>query len=267
MTDNSSNFVGDIPTHYDQGLGPVLFKPYARDLASRVAEIAPRHLLELAAGTGIVTRHLAAAMGDGRIVATDLNAPMLEVARANLAGLGNIEFAVADAMQLPFDDAAFDCVACQFGVMFFPDKVAPYREARRVLRPGGHYVFNAWSSHEHNRFAAIAHDVATALFPDNPPGFYKVPFSYPDPALAIAEMKDAGFSEISVEDLPIESPVADWESFTRGIVYGNPLYDELIERGADPEDVRMQIRAQLRDAFGDSPTAMLIRAYVVTGTA
>lgn len=105
------------------------------------------------------------------------------------------------------------------------------------------------------------------MLPDSPPGFYKVPFSYPDPAVAIAEMGEAGFSDISIDDLPILSPVADWDTFTRGIVYGNPLYDELIERGADPEDVRMQIRALLRDAFGDSPTATPIRAYIVTGTA
>src|SRR6266851_4775897 len=144
VAQNDTVFAGSIPQFYDQKLGALLFAPYAADMAMRVRSLSSGRLLETAAGTGIVTRQLATHLPpDVEIVATDLNQPMLDYAAAQ-PGLQRVKWQQADALALPFPDASFDAVVCQFGVMFFPDRTKAYREARRVLRPGGHLVFNVW---------------------------------------------------------------------------------------------------------------------------
>src|SRR6187402_861036 len=186
MGSEASQFVGDIPGNYDRGLGPVIFEDYAADMARRAAALKPLRVLELAAGTGIVSRKLRDALSpDAQLVVTDLNAPMLDVARAKFRPGERVEFATANAMELGFPDGMFDLVVCQFGVMFFPDKVASFREARRVLRAGGTYLFNVWGRISENPFAAVAQEVSASFFPDNPPGFYRVPFSYADSTIAV----------------------------------------------------------------------------------
>ena len=172
MTEEASRFVGSIPEHYDAGLGPHIFEGYAEDLAGRVAALDPAAVLELAAGTGIVTRRLRDVLPAGcDIVASDLNQPMLDFAEAKFAPDESVGFEVADATDLPWQDERFDVVTCQFGVMFFPDKHRSYAEARRVLRAGGHYVFNVWDAWPFNAFAEITHDVVAGFFPDDPPRF------------------------------------------------------------------------------------------------
>ncbi len=147
MSDDA-NFIGDIPEHYDRGLGPIIFVDYAADLARRAAACVPARVLETAAGTGIVTRQLRDLLPVGvRLTATDLNPPMLEVARAKFQPDEDVDFRHADAAALPFADDSFDAVVCQFGVMFFPDKDRSYREIHRVLAPGGRYLFNVWDAH------------------------------------------------------------------------------------------------------------------------
>src|SRR5687767_1020758 len=149
MQASDTVFAGSIPELYDRCLGPFLFEPYAADLAERAAALRPRRVLETAAGTGIVTAALRRALPDAEIVATDLNPDMLRVAEAK-AGSSDIVFAPADAQALPFPDGGFDLVVCQFGAMFFPDRVAAYREARRMLAPGGAFLFNVWDRLEAN---------------------------------------------------------------------------------------------------------------------
>src|SRR5438093_1952180 len=149
-------FAGSIPEIYDRLLVPLIFEPYARDLAERLAGVKPREVLETAAGTGVLTRAIASRLPAGaRIVATDLNQPMLDRAAARQPGDGRIAWRQADALALPFADQSFDAVACQFGVMFFPDKVQVYREARRVLKPGGRFLFNVWDRIDANEFAHV----------------------------------------------------------------------------------------------------------------
>lgn len=155
MSDANSAFVGSIPKDYDAGLGPNIFQDYAAVMAMRAAALHPADVLEMAAGTGIVSRQLRDSMPGARLVVTDLNPPMLEVATAKFAP-GEVEILQANAMALPFEDGAFDMVVCQFGVMFFPDKVVSFREAARVLRPGGHYLFSTWGTQDDNPFAQIA---------------------------------------------------------------------------------------------------------------
>ena len=165
MADTHGEFVGSIPETYDAHLGPLLFEHYAADLAERVTVPPGGRILELACGTGIATARLRAALPEGvEIVATDLNEAMLDYARNKRGDLPNLRYQVADALDLPFEDGSFDAVACQFGVMFFPDKAAGAREAARVLKPGGAYAFNVWDSLDRNPAIKVAQDTISRFF-------------------------------------------------------------------------------------------------------
>lgn len=260
MTDTktASQFVGDIPKNYDERLGPNIFEGYAEDIAKRAAALKPARVLELAAGTGIVSRKLRDQLPkETSLVVTDLNPPMLDVARAKFRDGEKVEFAQADAMKLAYPDASFDLIVCQFGVMFFPDRVASYREALRVLRLGGAYLFNAWGTKEENQFSKIANDVVVEHYPNDPPGFYKVPFSYADPAIAKADLKTAGFATVEHVPVSLTRKVKDVASFARGAVYGNPLAEEIRNRKGDPERLVKEIEARMRAAFGAGDTMSL----------
>lgn len=269
MTDSASQFVGDIPRHYDEGLGPVIFEGFARDIAGRAAKTGATSVLELAAGTGIVSRKLRDALSSGaRLVVTDLNEPMLDIARRKFRIGEAVEFAPADAMQLDFPDDSFDLIVCQFGVMFFPDKIAAFREAARVLAPGKPYLFNTWRPMAENPFSQVAFDVTAKFFPDDPPVFYRVPFSYPDPAIVMADMAAAGFREVTCTTLAIETQVGSWRDFARGIVLGNPLAAEIASRGGvSPDDVIDAVESRYREMWGDEPAKMPLSANVFTGYA
>jgi len=265
MSRSANEFVGDIPTWYDSQLGPNIFADYAGDIAGRAAALNPARTLELAAGTGIVSRRLRDAI-TGALSVTDLNAPMLEVAKQKVGANENVRFEVANAMALPFEDGALDLVVCQFGVMFFPDKVASFREALRVLRPGGRYLFNAWGTQAQNPFARIAHEAVMAFFPDDPPGFYLVPFSYADRDIAIADLRGAGFCDATCETLALQKHVHDVGALAHGLVFGNPLIDEVRQRGGDPETLVSAIEARFRREFGGERATMPLLANVYSAT-
>jgi SAM-dependent methyltransferase len=265
MIDDVASFVGSIPEHYDYGLGPVLFAPYASDLAARVAACEPLLVLETAAGTGIVTRQLRDALpAAAQIIATDLNSAMLDVARTKFRPGEAVEFRPADATALPFGDGSFAVVACQFGVMFFPNKAQSYREAWRVLRPGGHYIFSVWDSLAHNPFARIAHQVAAGFFPNDPPQFYQVPFGYYQIDPLKDALLDAGFAELHVHLVTFQQTIADVAAFARGLVFGNPLVDQIRQRGGvDPGRVVDALADAMCQAFGAKPGRMALQAIVV----
>ena len=269
MDRNYAKFDGGIPQNYDDGLGPHIFEDFGARLARQVADSAPGRVLELAAGTGIVSRMLRDTMpSDGRLTATDLNEGMLEVARQKFSTDEQVEFRVADAQSLPFEDSTFDVIACQFGIMFFPDKQASMREALRVLRPGGKYVFNVWSSFEHNPFARLAHGVVETLFPNDTPGFYKLPFSYDDCTKIESSLRKSGFDDVSVELCRIDKQVADFELFAQGIVFGNPIIEEIRERGVTtPEAVKASVVNAFREVFGPEPATMPLRSLLITASA
>jgi SAM-dependent methyltransferase len=188
-------FAGSIPQLYDEWLVPLIFEPYAEDLAQRVSAWRPARVLETAAGTGVVTRAMARVLATGStIVATDLNPPMLD--RAAAVGTAQpVQWQQADAMQLPFADACFDAVVCQFGVMFFPDKARAYAEARRVLRPGGVFLFNAWDRIEDNEFADVVTQALATLFPADPPRFMaRIPHGYHDAQAITRDLAQGGFA-------------------------------------------------------------------------
>lgn len=262
MNDNASRFVGSIPENYDNGLGPHIFEPYADDLAHRIGTINPASVLELAAGTGIVSRQIRDALPQtASLVVTDLNPPMLEVARAKFAGEEAVSFEAVDATQLPYPDNSFDLIACQFGVMFFPDKARHFSESLRVLKPGGRYLFNVWGPWADNRFAELSYDVTRREYPENPPEFYKVPFSYNDPAEIERALALAGFASIDIDEVRFSDPIKSVEDFSRGLIFGNPGSAEIDARGGDCEEIRQQLEADLREQLDGK---LVLMALVVT---
>ena len=266
MNKVAANFTGSIPEFYESGLVPVIFEDYAREIAALVAKRKPEKVLELAAGTGVVTRLLRDRLSRKcEIIASDLNEPMLEVARKKFKSGESVSFQSIDAMSIPLDDNSVDVVACQFGVMFFPDKVESYCEALRVLKPGGRYIFNAWDSHEHNPFAGIAQSLVEKAFPDDPPGFYKVPFHYHDVREMKREMKEAGFSSVKVQRRKIRKTIPSIAAFAQGLVHGNPLSEEIRARSSDPDAMVDVIRSAFEAAFGSDPAKMPLSAFFVTG--
>jgi SAM-dependent methyltransferase len=257
-------FVGSIPHDYDTGLGPVIFVDAAAEMARRVAALQPADVLETAAGTGIVTRALRDALPPGvPITATDLNPPMLDVARTKFGAGEAVSFGPADAQALPFPDASFDAVVCQFGVMFYPDKPKSYAEALRVLRPGGHYLLGVWDSHRYNAFGRISHGLVERIFPDDPPQFQRLPFGYTFEEAKEA-MIGAGFEDITCAIWRLNKPLPEPERLARGIVYGNPLIEQIRARGTvPPERVFENLVTAYRDAFPNG--TMPLQAMFISG--
>jgi ubiquinone/menaquinone biosynthesis C-methylase UbiE len=268
MKGDAASFIGNIPEHYDSGLGPIIFVDYAADIARRAEACGPARVLETAAGTGIVTRKLRDFLPPSvHVTATDLNAPMLEVARTKFKPGEEVDFQPADAAALPFPDGAFDTVVCQFGVMFFPQKDTSYREVRRVLAPGGRYLFSVWDSHRYNPFGRIVHETAASFFPADPPQFYKVPFSYHQIDPIKESLIDAGFTDINVAVVRLEKEIPDAARFARGLVHGNPLIDQIRARdGVDPDRIVNALAQALREEFGADPGRMPLQAIVFSAS-
>jgi ubiquinone/menaquinone biosynthesis C-methylase UbiE len=262
MTTINDQFVGTIPDFYDTGLGPNIFHDYADDLAARAGAHGARHVLELAAGTGILSRRLRDVLSpDARLVVTDLNQPMLDLASRKFSSAENVEFSEADAMNLSFSDDEFDMIVCQFGVMFFPDKPASYREAARVLKPNGHYIFNTWGPMSANPYSQISHEVVAQFFPGNPPGFYEAPFSYGDPVDVKRDLNAAGWQDVHHETIDFDKEILDPEAFANAMIHGTPMVDEIRQRGGvDPQDVVDLILEQYYDRFGTGPAIMPLQA-------
>ena len=267
MGDVNARFQGSIPELYDRHLGPVIFEPYAADLARRVDLQAPGSLLEIACGTGILTERLRSQLPSGvTLVATDLNQPMIDHARSREKA-NRIEWGPPDAAALPFPDLAFAGVVCQFGLMFVPDKEAAFREARRVLVDRGLFAFNVWDGFAHNSFGRIAHEVIGGFFRTDPPNFYQVPFGFNDPALLRRLLAANGFVDVSLEHVTLEARSASARSFAVGLVRGNPVIIPIVERGLDAEGVIDAVAAVLARAGGDSPFRAPMQAVVVTARA
>ena len=267
MTATDSAFVGSIPALYDRHLGPMLFAPYAADLAARVRTSPAKRVLEVAAGTGIVTRALHQTLPGATIVATDLNAGMIAHAAQQLAA-PNVTWAEANAMALPFDAASFDLIVCQFGAMFFPDRVIAFREAHRVLVPGGRFLFNIWASLDHNEIPRIIAHTVAAAFPDDPPSFIeRTPHGHGNPAVTEAELRDAGFSRVDVEivELPSRAPSAADPAI--GFCQGSPARMEIAARDAGRlTEVTEAATRALAQRFGPGPIEAPMRANVFDAT-
>jgi len=262
---SASVFSGSIPEFYDRLLGPALFEPYADNLVERLPNDKSLRVLELACGTGIVTRRLREALhSSATLVATDLNEPMVVYA-CNAVPAAGITWRQADAQALPFEDESFDVVVCQFGFMFLPDKPAGFREAYRVLAPGGVLLANIWHSLDANPPAAVIDATVARLFPADPPRFLETPYGYGDPERIARDMAAAGWKEVQLETLQLESLSASAEEFASGFAFGSPLTHELVERQADFDDVVRALTAALVPVGGDRPFRARLSATIVRG--
>ncbi len=258
------SFAGSIPARYEEGLGPVIFAPYADHLTKLVAaQVKTGRLLETACGTGQVTRRFDAALPRSvRITATDLNEGMLAHARARVAPSDRLEWQTADAAALPFADGTFDAVACQFGLMFAPDKALAFREARRVLRTGGHLFFNVWCRIEQNPFARIAHATIGKFFGANPPTFYQVPFGFHDADVIAAHLAAAKFVDAKLEVVSFGLSASSAHDFARGLVEGNPIANAIREAGLPFAKIVDAVRTALVAEGGEAPHRSTMNALV-----
>lgn len=268
MTDPNARFAGTIPATYDRCLGPLLFEPSARDFVARLPWSRYRDVLELAAGTGILTHRLRQALTpDAHLTATDLNPDMLAIAKARYPGLP-VTWEPADAQSLPFPDAAFDAVACQYGIMFFPDKPAACREVRRVLRRDGLFAFSVWDSLDHNPFGAIARETVNRYFTSDPPTFYDVPFGFSDPQLLRGWLEPAGFEVVSIDTVPMTNESPSALEAAEGMVGGNPTLLVIQERATATVEVIVEEAARTLGArYGHAPCRLPMQAIVVVARA
>lgn len=261
--DRNLLFQGTIPKNYDRYLGPVIFEPFAQDIAGRLVDQNIQSLLEIACGTGIVTRRLRDALPvSTEIVATDLNPDMFEFAKSKFENDENVHWQQADASALPFSNGSFDALVCQFGLMFVSDKAGAMRESYRVLRKGGVFLFNVWDSFEANPFAQIAHTTIASFFDHDPPKFYELPFGFYDSKLIRELLWAAGFERIEsfCETKPCRSGSS--REFATGLVLGNPVGAEATERGVNPEDLIEAIARRISERFGAAPVESAMRAIV-----
>lgn len=269
MTNSDADkvFTGSIPKLYETHLVPLIFESYAADVAKRLSSRPLARILEVAAGTGVVTRALASALPESvSIVATDLNQAMLD--HAAVVGTSRpVEWRRADAMQLPFADATFDAVVCQFGVMFVPDKPKVYSEVRRVLRPGGVFLFNVWDRISENEFADATSTAMESLFPNDPPRFLaRTPYGYFDRRVIERDLAAAGFTQSpSFDTMTARSRASSAEIPAIGFCQGSPLRNEIESR--DPSGLGRATDAAkevIASRFGRGEVDAKIQAHVIT---
>ncbi|MGZ5170881.1 MAG: class I SAM-dependent methyltransferase [Burkholderiales bacterium] len=260
-------FTGSIPKLYETYLVPLIFEPYATDLVDRLTSRSLTRVLEIAAGTGVVSRALASVLPENvSIVATDLNQPMLDQASA-LGTKRPVEWRQADAMQLPFTDATFDAVVCQFGVMFFPDKSKAFSEARRVLRPGGVFIFNVWDRIEENEFADSVTTRLASLFPEDPPRFLaRTPHGYHDRSAIERDLANGGFTALPrITTVAGRSRAQSYRVPAVAYCQGTPLRNEIEARGPSRLSEATDLAAEaIAQRFGRADVDGKIQAHIVT---
>jgi ubiquinone/menaquinone biosynthesis C-methylase UbiE len=267
MSNTDKVFTGSIPKFYDTYLVPLIFEPYATDLVNRLASRSVTRVLEIAAGTGVVTRALAGALPDKvSIVATDLNQAMLDQASA-VGTKRTVEWRQADAMQLPFPDGTFDAVVCQFGVMFFPDKSKAFAQASRVLKPGGVFIFNVWDRIEENEFADTVTTALASVFPKDPPRFMaRTPHGYHDRDAVERDLVSGGFTAAPrIDTVTARSRAASARIPAIAYCQGTPLRNEIETRDASRLGEATDIAAEaIAKRFGPGAVDGKIQAHIVT---
>jgi SAM-dependent methyltransferase len=264
MNLNDAGFTGSIPQLYDANVGPTLMVPYAIDLAARLTGLQKGRLLETAAGTGIVTSALASALPDVEIMATDLNQPMLDHA-ASKPELSKVQFRQADATELPFDSGTFDAVVCQFGVMFFPDRPAAFREAFRVLKSGGRFVFNVWDSVENNPIVSATLEGLSRRYPQHKSWFLeRTPCGYRDREVIRADLAAGGFTDCRIETVVLRGSAASPMAPAIGLCQGSPMRSEI--EALDPtglEEATKSAARAIAERFGSGAFETELSALVI----
>jgi ubiquinone/menaquinone biosynthesis C-methylase UbiE len=266
MSEADKVFTGSIAENYDRYLVPLIFESFAGDIAQRAAALSPCSVLETAAGSGVVTRELAPRLvSHASYVVTDLNQPMLDHAARRQGADTRISWRQADAQALPFEDATFDLVCCQFGVMFFPDRQSGYREAKRVLKPGGCFLFNVWDRIEENVFANDVTNALAEVFPNDPPRFLaRTPHGYHDTSLIRRDLEKAGFSSVAIETKAEQSRAPSARHPAVGYCQGTPLRNEIEARDAEKlEAATRHAASAIANRHGSGEVAAKIQAHVI----
>ena len=270
MLETDKLFAGSIPENYDRYMVPLIFEAYAAETARRAASFSPVAVLETAAGTGAVTRALVPKLGPGAsYTVTDLNQPMLDYAASRQGSDSRITWCQADALNLPFEDASFDLVCCQFGAMFFPDRAAAYREAKRVLKPGGRFLFSVWDRIEENVFADDVTNALAAIFPHDPPRFLaRTPHGYHDKDLIRGDLAAAGFFDVGIDTIAEQSrassPRIPAVAYCQGTLLRNEIEAREAGRLASATDYA---EAVIADRHGRGEVAAKIQAHIITAAA
>ena len=265
MVDVAATFTG--PEYYDKCLGPIFFDIFAADLVRRLPQRPPGNVLEIACGTGLVTRRLRERLDPSlRLVATDLSVTMLDYARAKFGDRKDIEWQEADALNLPFEDHTFGAVVCGFGIMFVPDRQAMLREVRRVLVDGGIVLFNVWDGLEGNPHAAINAAVVEGMFPDDAEVRFRMPYDMNDVAHLRQLLAGAHLRETLIESTRIAIEGVDPHTLATGQFRGTPRSALLVNRGVSLDTVIKTVADALA-AAGGNPYSGYAQAVVVEARA
>lgn len=270
MLESDKVFANSIPENYDRYMVPLIFEPYAADIAQRAVSFSPSAVLETAAGSGVVTRALAPRLPRrASYIVTDLNQPMLDYAASRQPPDTRVKWRQADALALPFENAVFDLVCCQFGAMFFPDRISGYREARRVLQPGGHFLFSVWDRIEENIFADDVTKALAEIFPNDPPRFLaRTPHGYHDTALIRSELEEAGFSRVAIETKIEQSRASSPRLPAVAYCQGTLLRNEIEAREAGELVAATDYAASaIRGKHGRGEIAAKIQAHIIIAVA
>ena len=259
-----TSFAGSVPKNYETYLGPLFFEPYAINLVEHIRNTTLSNVLEIACGTGRVTKHLAAKLSrNTSLLATDLNEDMLKIAR-RIVTSKNIKWQVADAHELPFGEDTFDLVICQYGVMFFQDKPKALKEINKVLKKGGRFIFNTWNELQYNALSRMAQTVLDEIYPDDPPRFLeKGPYSFYNQDQIKQILAEAGFSNISIELVSKTGLAATPEDAVNGILDGTPNFGYMAERDIPPSVAKEKLIALLTDHYGSKNLQLPMQAFVV----
>ena len=264
MTDVIANFTAAMPEYYDSCLGPAWFDAYAADLTKRLPATPPGDVLEIACGTGLVTRKLRERLDPSlRLVASDISKPMLDYARGKLSGLKPIEWREADACKLPFGDREFGAVVCAFGFMFVPDRAAAFREVHRVLKAGGMLLFNVWDVIEENPHAAINARLVESMFPGDPEMRFRIPYDMGSVPLLREVLERAGFREQKIETRRMAVEAVSARTIATGQFRGTPRSALIEKRGVPLDEVIDKVAAALAAAGGADPYRGHAQAIVV----
>jgi SAM-dependent methyltransferase len=260
ITDSERRWSGSMSEAYERWLAPIVFEPFAADLARRAAAQQPRRVLEVAAGTGVVTRRLRSVLPSAQIIATDLNEAMVEFGRRTVPG---VTWQQADALDLPFESGVADAIVCQFGVMFFPNKRAALAEMRRALAPAGTLLLSTWDGVTTHEFADALVAALERAFPQDPPSFVAaVPHGYADPQVLTSDVRAAGFCDIEVETITLVSPPTTAADIAAGFCTGTPLRAAIEARG-DLAELTERVADALRRELGSGQLTGRMTAHVL----
>lgn len=263
IADQPFDFSGDVPTRYDEYSGPMFFEPYATEVAHRIDPSSVSVALELASGTGRVTRHLRNVLPSNTIlIASDVSIDMLAIAKRKLQGV-NIDWLTIDAQELPFDDASIDLVVCCFGYMFVADKLKAFREVHRVLRPGGMFLFTTWDKLEVIGASQVYRQIVKKYLTEPVPESYNLPYSMHDSSSIKELLSQAGFLRISIERVTKDSVSPSAKDAAEALTQGGAIYKEIMRR--NPEwigEIKVLVEQDLAEKFGASPMIAPMSALI-----